>query len=95
MKASSQIERAFMVQGAGASIASANDIPPKQLALGLHIYMGGIGLQQFVILIFTYLAIRFQQRTRQEEYNSALVGARKLLYVLYAVLTLITVSSSI
>jgi hypothetical protein len=67
---------------------------------GIHIYMGGIGLQEFCILIFTSIAIKFSLIMRQKERELAssrhqiLDGKpnnwRVLLYVLYASLALIT-----
>ena len=68
---------------------------------GIHIYMGGIGLQEFCILIFTAIAIKFSfiMRRRERELASSrhqiLDGKpsnwRTLLYVLYASLALITI----
>jgi hypothetical protein len=70
------------------------------LMTGIHIYMGGIGLQELCILIFTSIAIKFSIVMRQRERELAssrhqiLDGKpnnwRVLLYVLYASLTLIT-----
>jgi hypothetical protein len=62
---------------------------------GIHIYMGGIGLQQFCILIFTSIATRFfYVMQRQEKYGPLLPNRphtwRRLLYVLYASLALIS-----
>src|SRR5690348_5998954 len=37
----------FVVQVAGAGMSGAQGIPPSLNMLGVHIYMGGIGLQQF------------------------------------------------
>lgn len=59
---------------------------------GLHIYMGGVGFQQIFVLVFFYIAFRFQQQVRQEN-PSRLPQALLLLYVEYAALTLITVGS--
>jgi hypothetical protein len=68
---------------------------------GIHVYMGGIGLQEFCILIFTSIAIKFAFVMRQRERelassrNQILDGKpnnwRTLLYVLFASLALITV----
>lgn len=57
--------------------------------------MGGIGLQQFCILVFTAIATRFfYVMQRQEKYGLLLPTRpktwRRLLYVLYASLTLIS-----
>lgn len=51
-----------------------------------------VGFQQFFILVFVYLATRFQQRVAKESTPEAQVRVLRLLYTLYAVLGLITVS---
>jgi hypothetical protein len=71
------------------------------MLLGIHIYMGGVGLQEFFILVFIFIAVRFQRKlstlTSEHETFGNYNGrnqkgeAFRLLYVLYAVLTLITV----
>jgi hypothetical protein len=66
---------------------------------GIHIYMGGIGLQEMFILIFAAICIKFNLVMRRQELSPAgtliLDGRpknwRRLLYVVYASLTLITV----
>lgn len=65
------------------------------LMLGIHIYMGGIGLQQFCILIFTGIATRFFIIMRRQEKSGQLLDSRPgswrlLLYILYASLCLIS-----
>lgn len=61
--------------------------------LAIHVYMGGVALQQFFILVFLFYAIKFHrivfQQIRQgvEGVSSAL----PLLYAMYIVLMLITV----
>ncbi|KUJ12277.1 uncharacterized protein LY89DRAFT_688026 [Mollisia scopiformis] len=68
------------------------------LMAGIHIYMGGIGFQEFCILIFTSIAVKFfidaNRRERTEGGNQILDSRprnwRKLLYVMFAVLALIT-----
>lgn len=65
------------------------------LMTGIHIYMGGIGLQQFCILIFTAIATRFFVIMRRQEKSGQLLDSRPhnwrlLLYILYASLALIT-----
>jgi hypothetical protein len=74
---------------------------PSTVMTGIHVYMGGIGLQEFCILIFTSIAVKFSLIMRKRERE--LAGSRHqildgkpnnwrvLLYVLYASLTLITV----
>jgi hypothetical protein len=84
---------AFLVQLGGGMIVSGTNVKPKTLQLGIHIYMGGIGLQQFFILIFTGLAIMFHRRVLQLEAQGHHVekGWMRLLYTLYGSLALITV----
>lgn len=60
---------------------------------GLHVYMAGVGVQQFFVLVFVVYAISFHVkilRQRRSDAQKALV----LLYVLYACLALVTVSKS-
>ncbi|KAL9592839.1 MAG: hypothetical protein Q9179_006321 [Wetmoreana sp. 5 TL-2023] len=85
---------AFIIQAGGASIASGNDKSKRIILLGLHVYMGGVGFQEFFVLIFAYIAFRFSQQIKQEN-PSRLSQALILLYAEYAVLVLITVSWSI
>ena len=57
---------------------------------GLHIYMGGVGFQQLFVLVFFYFAILFHRmllRSTTLETSRAFT----LLYIVYAVLVLITV----
>lgn len=82
---------AFVVQAVGASMASGDNIPQSQIFRGLHIYMGGVGLQQFFICCFIGLAVRFQRHMKQDTYVTDQKRAFRMLYILYAVLTLITV----
>ncbi|CZR52838.1 related to phospholipid-translocating ATPase [Phialocephala subalpina] len=84
---------AFLVQLGGGFIVSGTNVKPSLLHLGIHIYMGGIGLQQFFICIFTGLAIRFHIEMLRLENSGVYVekGWRRLLYTLYASLALITV----
>jgi hypothetical protein len=76
--------------------------PVSTQRLGLHIYMGGVGLQIFTICVFLTLCIRFQLKVYRQEasglssgqgihmtsFNSP-INARRLLYLLYFVLALI------
>ncbi|KAK6369813.1 uncharacterized protein PV06_01842 [Exophiala oligosperma] len=86
----------FVIQLVGGSWASPTASEAKQMQ-GIHIYMGGIGLQQFFIFIFVGLAIKFQREMTKNEKIRQLHGAtsakewRSLLYALYATLGLITV----
>ena len=64
------------------------------LVPGLHIYMGGVGLQQFFICWFVGLAILFQRQMKRDTPITEQRRALRMLFTLYAVLLLITVSST-
>lgn len=82
---------AFIVQAGGASMASGNDVSQKQLMLGLHIYMAGCGVQQFFIIIFFGLLVRFQiHYKRATPYPESNLPMR-LLISLYIALGMITI----
>ena len=57
--------------------------------------MGGVGLQQFFICCFVGLAIRFQRQMKRDAPLTDQARALRMLYILYAVLTLITVSTTL
>jgi hypothetical protein len=63
----------------------------------IHVYMGGVGIQQLFILIFSFFAITFHRRILEQRRQSVegLSSALPLLYAVYAVLLLITVRGSI
>jgi len=83
---------AFLVQAGGASIASGSNVSDKTVLLGIHIYMGGIGLQEIFIICFSVLAYRFHRKlTREGATNGTGNSPWALLYTIYAVLTLITI----
>lgn len=54
--------------------------------------MGGIGIQQFFICCFIGLAIRFQRQMKHDTPATDQRRVLRMLYILYAILTLITVS---
>ena len=89
---------AFVVQLIGGSWAGPLAPESEQLK-GIHIYMGGIGLQQFFVLIFVGLVAKFHMEMLRME-NMKLrpaglkTGWRTLVFVLYATLGLITVSNN-
>jgi len=73
--------------------------PQEQIDNGLHLYMAGIGLQEFFIVIFVGFSIKFHQLLLRMELNGQLhlIGKgnwRRLLYTVYASLLLITVCYS-
>jgi hypothetical protein len=87
---------ALVIQLVGGSWAGPT-APASEQMEGVHIYMGGIGFQQCCILAFYLLAARFQAEvTRMERSQSRSEGVKdgwkRLLFTLYAVLGLITVS---
>ena len=81
---------AFIVQLAGATSAS-GDIPDSQIMRGLHIYMTGIGIQQIFIIAFFALTIKFHQQMKADLPLTFRRRPLILLYVVYAVLGLITI----
>ncbi|KAJ7715714.1 RTA1 domain-containing protein [Mycena maculata] len=78
---------AFLMQAGGGSMINSNNSAKTQM-LGIHIYMGGIGLQQFFILGFTALVVRFHVRMNR-------IGGstewKHPLYAMYTSLLLITI----
>ena len=79
-------------EAGGASAASGEDKPRHAVMRGLHIYMGGIGVQQFFIFCFVAVAVRFHNQMKRDLPSSAARRqATTLLYIVYATLTLITV----
>ncbi|KAJ5691759.1 hypothetical protein N7462_001182 [Penicillium macrosclerotiorum] len=86
-----QRSSAFVIQVYGAAQAAGNNVSHSAEMTGLHIYMGGVGVQQLFIVIFTVCAIEFHRKVlsqRRSDAGRALI----LLYILYACLALITVS---
>lgn len=92
---------AFLVQLGGASLTTNTDAAPRTVLLGLHIYMGGIGMQEFFILWFLGLAIYMHQKMIRMEGNGQIgmgklqtgrFSWRWLFYSTYFALVMITVS---
>lgn len=83
---------AFLVQVYGAASASGTDLTTKQIMLGIHIYMGGVGFQQFCIIVFVALTYFFHRELLRQPTTDSVKRAFMMLYVIYAVLGLITVS---
>ncbi|PYH46498.1 RTA1 domain-containing protein [Aspergillus saccharolyticus JOP 1030-1] len=91
----------FIVQLVGAGFTTSTDASTSTTMMGVHIYMGGIGLQEFFILIFTGFFIHLQrtmtemERTGQLDAEKLARGSgrhwRWLFYAIYAALFLITV----
>ncbi|EEP82546.1 predicted protein [Uncinocarpus reesii 1704] len=81
---------AFLVQGSASSLLSSDD--PNTMNIGKNLYMGGIGVQEFFILVFVGLAIRFHYKmTYVEAIHPPSYPWRPLLYCVYAGLALITI----
>ena len=76
-------------------MATGNDLTESQILRALHIYMGGVGLQQIFVFCFFFLAIRFQKEMIRDMPKAEHRPVLNLLYVIYAVLILITVGSPI
>lgn len=86
----------FIVQLGGGLMLSGTGQSAKVLTMGKNIYMGGIGMQQFFILIFLGIAIMFHRRVLILERAGVLATTgktkwRMILYCLYASLLLISV----
>ncbi|KAL0939984.1 RTA1 domain-containing protein [Colletotrichum truncatum] len=82
----------FIIQLVGGSMAGPTT-PPEEQMRAIHIYMGGIGLQEFFILIFVALAFTFQ---RDMNRIGSLAGKQSqawkpLMWALYFSLGMITV----
>ena len=82
----------FIIQLAGGAYANRKDPYEKQMK-GVHIYMGGIALQQFFIFIFIAVAIRFhfQMAALQKQRKITKNGWKILLWTLYTSLACVTV----
>ena len=87
----------FLVQFCGGILVAKPNQPAHLLAIGTHIYMGGIGMQQLFILFFVGMVIAFHRRMLELEAGGRLYGTGKekwrgLVYALYISLLLISVS---
>jgi hypothetical protein len=82
----------FIIQMIGGFMATGTS---EQQMNGIHVYMAGIGIQQFFIVCFLVLAFQFHRLMLKLDRAGRLFGEkqnwRKLLYVLYASLLFITV----
>lgn len=91
---------AFLVQLAGASITSQTGVKQSTIMVGVHLYMGGIGVQEFFIVIFTFLFIKLHRQMLHSERIGTLdlekshrgsLNWRWVFYGTYASLGMITV----
>ena len=84
----------FLIQLVGGGMATP-DADPQTIRRGLDIYMGGLGVQEFFIVVFSVLMIKFHRDMLQAERAGTLSGLRTqwrpMLFVLYGSLTAITV----
>lgn len=84
----------FVIQIIGGMSASPGQSPEEAMK-GIHIYMAGIGIQQFFIICFLVLAIQFHRQMLQLDRVSKIFADklrwRYLLYALYGSLLFITV----
>ncbi|KAI8241160.1 putative transcriptional regulatory protein, partial [Colletotrichum sp. SAR 10_96] len=81
----------FIIQLVGGSMAGPT-APPEEQMRAIHIYMGGIGLQEVFILAFVGLALVFQRDMRRaEKLHNGRQGWRPLVWALYFSLGSITV----
>ncbi|GFF54145.1 protein RTA1 [Aspergillus udagawae] len=84
----------FVIQLIGGGMAGPG-ADQATMMKGVHIYMGGIGIQQFFIVLFLFIAVQFHRQMLHLDRQGRLVGIktkwRGLLYALYASLLFITV----
>ncbi|KAJ7243549.1 RTA1 domain-containing protein [Mycena rebaudengoi] len=81
----------FVIQLIGGTLAGPL-ASEAEVFKGIHLYMGGIGLQQFFIFIFLGLAVCLQRQLQALERNgTGKKNWRPLLFTLYASLGLITI----
>lgn len=84
----------FIVQGTGVAILSSNPTDPKALTTGSHMYMAGIGVQQFFIVLFIGLVSLLQRqiiRLERTDMDTGRPGWQGLCVALYIVMALISV----
>lgn len=71
-------------------MASGNNVPNSQVLRDLHIYQGGVALQQMFIFLFVAASIKFHRTFARESPPEKKAQALRLLYTVYTVLALIT-----
>jgi hypothetical protein len=80
----------FIVQGAGGLMATPS-ASADVIRIGLNIYLGGLGLQEFFVLLFFGLMVLFQRQCGRRTAFDGKPSWKPLLFALYAVLICITV----
>jgi hypothetical protein len=91
---------AFIVQAVGVSITTQTNVSSDTIMMGVHIYMGGIGLQELFIICYTTLMVKLHKRLIRNEQlginierlHRGSMPWRWLFYGIYAGLFCITVS---
>lgn len=81
----------FIVQGVGGVMATPS-ASADVIRIGLNIYLGGLGLQEFFVLLFFGLMVLFQRQCSRRTALDGKPSWKPLLFGLYAVLVFITVS---
>lgn len=79
----------FIIQLAGGLLTVSDNIHTE--SNGLHIYTAGVALQEFFIFVFIFLVFSFQRRLAKEATVEQRASAKKLLFILYTSLGLISV----
>ncbi|KAL6245747.1 hypothetical protein RBB50_006900 [Rhinocladiella similis] len=82
----------FIIQVYGAASAEQGNNTVAQTLQGLHIYMAGVGLQQLFILVFTAFTVQLHRSLLRAQVldTQPRKNVLQLIYVVYAVLFLIT-----
>jgi len=80
----------FLVQLVGGILVVGGNKHPNRVKNGLHIYTAGTSLQEAVILVFVGLSINFSRRLKRESAGKDITAAKRLIFVLYSALGLIT-----
>jgi hypothetical protein len=89
-KAFAKTNRSFIIQVAGGLMTISTNF--KTLQNGLHIYTAGVALQEFFIFCFLFLVFTFQRRMSKEVEKERVQESKRLLFILFASLGLISVS---
>lgn len=80
----------FLVQAGGGALLS-GDNPANLLAIGMKVYMAGIGVQMGFVVIFSAMTLWFYYRVHQVAGGGGIGRMRYLIWTLLAVLLLIVV----
>ena len=83
----------FLVQAGGGSLLS-GDNPANLLAIGMKMYMAGIGVQMGFVVIFSAMTLWFYYRLHQGAGGGGIGRMRYLIWTLLSVLLLIVVRTN-